>query len=64
MNHNKSFRTCECRQCGEKIERVDREAVSALCWRCTVKLSRGLKGECEDEIFSFRFADQQKNPDE
>ena len=63
-SRNKTFKTLQCRQCDNKVERVDQHAVSVLCYKCTLITSRGCAGETEDDIFSLKQEDLQINSSE
>lgn len=38
---NKSFKSLNCKLCGEKVEKVDYKADKVTCWKCVSKLTTG-----------------------
>jgi len=32
---SKSFKSLNCKICGEKVDKVDDKATAVTCWRCT-----------------------------
>jgi len=52
MSTNKTFKSMQCKQCNETVEKIDNSTVSVLCWKCVIQSVRGTK--CGDGIDPFK----------